>query len=543
MLFNTAMKKLIIQQKTSDETINLALDTLDSKKQAIIFVNNKRSAESTAEKISKHLRENKETNELSKKILNILSNPTKQCIRLSNTVNKGIAFHHSGLLAEQRKIIEDNFKKGIIKIIVATPTLAIGVDLPAFRVIIRDLKRYGLWGMEYIPVLEYEQQAGRAGRPSYDNYGEAIIIADNEKQKQELIEKYIKGKPEEIISKLASEPILRTYILSLIASEFVSNKKSLREFFNKTFYAKQYGDSKKLNAIIEKIIQQLTKWNFLENETKEKNKEKNISENTYFTSAHKIGNNSDENIKATPIGKRVSELYLDPYTANHLIESMKIINETKNSDITILHMLCSCLELRPLLRVKTSEYDEIESFLINNEEYIINKINQYEDEYDEFLNILKTSKFFIDWLEEKDEEYMLEKYDIRPGEIYSKIEIMDWLIYSSIELSRMLKLNSINKELMKLRIRIKYGVKEELLPLLQLKNIGRVRARILFRNNIKNIADVKKIDITNLSRILGKNIAVDIKRQVGQEFSEEKIRVKENKRKGQINLNDFNKPS
>ncbi|MEM4637961.1 MAG: hypothetical protein QXK76_02990, partial [Candidatus Woesearchaeota archaeon] len=343
--------------------------------------------------------------------------------------------------------------------------------------------------------------------------------------------------------KLASEPILRTYILSLIASEFVSNKKSLREFFNKTFYAKQYGDSKKLNAIIEKIIQQLTKWNFLENETKEKNKEKNISENTYFTSAHKIGNNSDENIKATPIGKRVSELYLDPYTANHLIESMKIINETKNSDITILHMLCSCLELRPLLRVKTSEYDEIESFLINNEEYIINKINQYEDEYDEFLNILKTSKFFIDWLEEKDEEYMLEKYDIRPGEIYSKIEIMDWLIYSSIELSRMLKLNSINKELMKLRIRIKYGVKEELLPLLQLKNIGRVRARILFRNNIKNIADVKKIDITNLSRILGKNIAVDIKRQVGQEFSEEKIRVKENKRKGQINLNDFNKPS
>ncbi|MEM4711182.1 MAG: helicase-related protein [Candidatus Woesearchaeota archaeon] len=537
------MKKLIIQQKTSDETINLALDTLDSKKQAIIFVNNKRSAESTAEKISKHLRENKETNELSKKILNILSNPTKQCIRLSNTVNKGIAFHHSGLLAEQRKIIEDNFKKGIIKIIVATPTLAIGVDLPAFRVIIRDLKRYGLWGMEYIPVLEYEQQAGRAGRPSYDNYGEAIIIADNEKQKQELIEKYIKGKPEEIISKLASEPILRTYILSLIASEFVSNKKSLREFFNKTFYAKQYGDSKKLNAIIEKIIQQLTKWNFLENETKEKNKEKNISENTYFTSAHKIGNNSDENIKATPIGKRVSELYLDPYTANHLIESMKIINETKNSDITILHMLCSCLELRPLLRVKTSEYDEIESFLINNEEYIINKINQYEDEYDEFLNILKTSKFFIDWLEEKDEEYMLEKYDIRPGEIYSKIEIMDWLIYSSIELSRMLKLNSINKELMKLRIRIKYGVKEELLPLLQLKNIGRVRARILFRNNIKNIADVKKIDITNLSRILGKNIAVDIKRQVGQEFSEEKIRVKENKRKGQINLNDFNKPS
>src|SRR3989338_1558793 len=165
-----------IPEKSRDAAVNLALDTIAKGKQAIIFVNTKRSAESLAEKIS--LKTAIKEEKLASEILHVLSSPTRQCQRLSNIARKGIAFHHSGLVSGQRKLIEDNFRRGAIKIIAATPTLAIGVDLPAFRVIIRDLKRYGLWGMDYIPVLEYEQQSGRAGRPSYDNYGEAIIIAD-----------------------------------------------------------------------------------------------------------------------------------------------------------------------------------------------------------------------------------------------------------------------------------------------------------------------------------------------------------------------------
>lgn len=535
------MSKTKILEKTNDASVNVALDTINMNKQAIIFVNTKRSAEALAEKIAKQMKGDEKAETLAKQIISVLANPTRQCNRLGNIMSKGIAFHHSGLLSQQRKLVEDNFRSGIIKVIVATPTLAIGVDLPAFRVIIRDLKRFGLWGMEYIPTLEYHQQAGRAGRPSYDNYGEAIIIADTEKQKEELLEKYINGDPEEIISKLASEPILRTYILSLIASEFVKDKKGLREFFQKTFYAKQYGDSKKLNAIIDRIIGQLKEWNFLADEKNDDEK----SVKADFVSALKMGFN--EKLEATLLGKRVSELYLDPYTANHLIESMKIIlnvmgnkvEEKKYSELTSLHVLCSCLELRPLLRVKTAEYYDIQEYLNTNGEFIINEVEQFDDDYDEFLNVLKTSRFFMEWLDEKDEEYLLEKYDVRPGEIYGKLELIDWLIYSGSELSRLLKMMTINKELNKLRFRIKYGVKEELIPLLQLKNVGRVRARAMFRSGIKDIGDVKKIDFSSLSRIIGKNVAIDVKKQVGQEFSEEKIRVKENKRKGQINLNDF----
>jgi len=56
-------------------------------------------------------------------------------------------------------------------------------------------------------------------------------------------------------------------------------------------------------------------------------------------------------------------------------------------------------------------------------------------------------------------------------------------------------------------------------------------------NKIKNIGDVKKAELGTLVQILGRNIALDVKEQVGQSFKN--IKVKENKRKGQISLNDY----
>jgi helicase len=540
-----------IEQKTNDASIDIALSTIKIGKQAIIFVNTKRGAESLAEKISLRLKKDnpaslKENMDLSGSVLGVLSKPTKQCTRLSETIKYGIAFHHAGLVSEQRELIELSFKSGIVKIIVATPTLAAGVDLPAFRVIIRDLKRFGLWGMDYIPVLEYEQQAGRAGRPSYDKYGEAICIADTEKSKSEIRDKYVYGTPEEIISKLAAEPILRTYILSLIASEFVSDTNELEDFFSRTFYAQQFGDMHKLNSVIHRMLEQLEEWNFIEYKKKlgvgETGKEKEMDFVSALKMTFKKGNIK---IKATLLGRRVSELYLDPYTANFLIANLLPVHDKSLKDkefgpLSLIHLICSCLEIRPLLNVKVKEYDEINEFLMQNEQHIITNIpEQYDEDYDEFTKSIKTTRFFMEWLDEKDEEFLLEKYDVRPGEINSKKDIADWLLYSTGELCTLMKMHPLIKEASKLRFRLKYGAREELIPLLQLKNIGRVRARIMFNNRIKDISDVKKADLTLLTQLLGKNIALDVKKQVGQDLSPEKVEVKEGKRKGQINLNDY----
>ena len=159
----------------------------------------------------------------------------------------------------------------------------------------------------------------------------------------------------------------------------------------------------------------------------------------------------------------------------------------------------------------------------------------YDLEYDEFINSIKTALFFEAWVNEKDEDYLLENHDIRPGEIRVKIEIADWLLYACEELATIQEQRDVGKEIRKLRIRVKNGVKEELLPLLRLKGIGRVRARKLYTQGIKDLGDVKKIDLVSLSQILGRTVAEDVKKQVGEEAKE----VPKGTRKGQLSMEKF----
>ena len=148
-------------------------------------------------------------------------------------MRKGIAFHHAILTHKQKEIIEENFRNSTIKIICCTPTLAYGVDLPAFRAIIKDLRRYTVHGLSWIPVLDYMQMSGRAGRLNYDSEGQSIVIAMTEGEKEKIEEKYLNGTPEDIYSKLAVEPVLRTYVLSLIAANFITTKKQLFGFLTR----------------------------------------------------------------------------------------------------------------------------------------------------------------------------------------------------------------------------------------------------------------------------------------------------------------------
>jgi len=89
--------------------------------------------------------------------------------------------------------------------------------------------------------------------------------------------------------------------------------------------------------------------------------------------------------------------------------------------------------------------------------------------------------------------------------------------------------------MVKLRIRVKNGVKEELLTFLKLKGIGRVRARKMYVNGMKDIGDVKKADVTTLSQIIGGKLAQDVKKQLGQKVEA----VSSGKRKGQMGLGKF----
>ena len=103
----------------------------------LIFTNSRRLTQSIAKKLPKI----NDLTPLSEKVLNVLGTPTPQCEELSKVLKKGVSFHHAGLVERQKKLIEDAFKKRELKVIVCTPTLAMGVDLPADIVVVNNTKR------------------------------------------------------------------------------------------------------------------------------------------------------------------------------------------------------------------------------------------------------------------------------------------------------------------------------------------------------------------------------------------------------------------
>ena len=475
-----------------DPEVSIAELTAKSGKQSLVFASTRRSAESIAEKAARPIsmlltsEERAKLEKLAAEVEKSLETPTKQCHRLAECIRGGTAFHHAGLTNPQRKAIEQAFRNRILKAIASTPTLSAGLDLPCFRAVIRDCKRYYQhYGYTFIPVLEYQQMCGRAGRPSFDKWGESILIAKNKNDARELYEKFILGEAEEIYSKLAAEPVLRIHSLSLIASEAVKSEAELLEVFSKTFYAHQFGKEGDIEGKLSSVLADLADWNFI----------------------IRIG----QELKPTTIGQRVSQLYIDPETAHYFLDNLS----TVPSYIGLLQLISAVKELSPALSVYSRELEALNELVVKrNDELLIVPPEDWSADYDSFLETFKTALFFEDWVSEKTEEELNVKYKISPGEIHGKRELADWLLYSLSELALLSQNRDAEKAIRKLRVRMKYGVKEELLPLVKLKGIGRIRARRLWASNLRGIAELKKAPEEVLERILGAATARTVKEQL-----------------------------
>ena len=178
----------------------IAIDNLPE--QCLVFVGTRRSAEAQARKlssvISKKLspEEKEDLNEFAEKIKKGADEVTSVDANISKLIANGVAYHHAGLTNRHRQIIETAFKEKKLKALCATPTLAAGVNLPAKRVIIRDLSRWdsAFQANQPLPVLEVQQMLGRAGRPGFDVDGEGVLVAKTENKLISLLKIILKVK-------------------------------------------------------------------------------------------------------------------------------------------------------------------------------------------------------------------------------------------------------------------------------------------------------------------------------------------------------------
>ncbi len=487
--FTDNSKRRIAEQ--GDPVWSLVRDSIKEGGQALVFVNTRRSTEALAMKMAPLMKEvmpEKVRLEQEEDLLQDHGEPTSIGKKLRSCVHKGVAFHNAGLTNEQRRMVEDAFKKGRIKAIVATPTLAAGINLPARRVIIREVYRFeGGIGNVPIPVLEIKQMCGRAGRPKYDKFGEAILIAKSEEERSFLFENYLLGETEEIFSKLGSESVLRSHILALIATSTTNSKSSLMDFLNSTFFAHQttmLGMEEAVDGVLD----------FLRGEEM-------LREEDHF--------------KASFFGRRVSDLYIDPISAVKMRDALRAFKPGMGA-FGFIHAACATPDMLPLY-LRRSDNDWLETKVVEKGAELLLPIPADLGEYEFFLAEVKTACVLDDWLEEMEEEPLLDKYGIGPGDLRSKVELGDWLLYSMRELS-----NIFNKDayapLTELMARVRYGVRRELLDLVKLRGVGRARARSLFDHGVKTLDDVRAVEVGRLARIpkVGEALAKSIKEQVGE---------------------------
>jgi len=206
------------ETRHSKPAIGLGLDTVEDGDQSLIFTMTRASSVAAATEAGKFVAEQLKKDEL-EKLLKIsktilpkeTEDQTKLVKKLADAVKNGAAFHHAGLDQRCRTIIETEFKNGHIKLLTSTPTLAAGVNLPARRVIISSVFRFGPNGNAPISILEYKQMCGRAGRPQYDDEGESIIVAKG--SPNQYLEHYVDGIPESLESQILGDSSLRIHLL------------------------------------------------------------------------------------------------------------------------------------------------------------------------------------------------------------------------------------------------------------------------------------------------------------------------------------------
>jgi helicase len=496
-----------------DPVASLVQECLSGGGQSLVFVNTRRSSESLARTlrpiVKPFIEKPPSLRSLSKDVSLDEEEPTSLGHRLSECIRSGVAFHNAGLTNEQRRRVEESFRTGKIKCIVATPTLAAGINLPARTVIIREMSRYDSdYGHASIPVLEIKQMCGRAGRPKYDKFGEAILIAKDEEHKSFLLENYLLADTEDIFSKLGTEPALRSHILAAIATKSVSSEEEIMAFIEHSFLAVQ------------------TEVSFLE---------ETIRRILSFLEEHEmVRTDRSGEIKATFFGRRVSDLYLDPASAVTFKKALDGFHE--GCEFGILHTLASTTELQPLyLRRNDSEW--VEELLENKRKELLLEPPDDLSQYEFFLAEVKTASLLLDWIQERSEEEIEKKFGIGPGDIRNKMDIAQWMAYSMDQMCAIFRQDA-HACLEPMVRRITKGVKEELLEIAKMKNVGRVRARALHDNGLRTMADLREADVEKLAMIptIGQSLAIQLKRDLGQENV---AKAKENEQSGQKALSDF----
>lgn len=476
------------------------ISKISEKEQMLVFASTQRYAEETARIISGGMKSTVDTSSLIEELNeNIESTPSTKLLK--EFLSNGVAFHHAGLLTEERKIIEDGFNSGQIRVLCSTTTLSEGVNTPAKNVIILSFKT---WDKNNILTRDYKNMSGRAGRiRAKDSFGRSILLAETEKDLDFAWTQYVLARPEPIESKIASNYGLDKSILGLVASNICNSEEEILNLIKNTFFGFSYYEKsskevrRSFEKSIEKIIDSLVE-------------EKLISE-------------KDKRIIITDVGQSCAEELLSPVSASFVLSEIKQKEDFIQQNYRVLaegfiHLCCNCKDSSSALLFDPKygeEIKELEAYWnANSQNFLTNPENP-----EMFRRTLKTTRMIMKWIEGVPFNE-LRQYAAH-GIVKRDAGGNSWLIRSISRLIRtsITKLDDdVSEFLEELSERIFYGVPANAVEIMSLKipAVHRNRAIKLANAGFTSINDLINVSDTELAKISGfsDSLVMKIKKHV-----------------------------
>lgn len=477
----------------SQPTWAVLSDVADQGGQVLIFVATRRSAVSEAKRLSERFRRRLGKEDPSRlERLNRLSSSLEGADQttlgetLRTCVSGGVAFHHAGLTHGQRSAVETAFKEGDLVGIVATPTLAAGVNLPARRVLVRDVKRFDDGASRPMPVMEVRQMLGRAGRPRYDDFGEAWVLCkgtDGWEVADRIADHYFHGPVEDVTSKLANEAALRIHVLSAVAAGRLEHRGDLEAFFARTFLATQWPAGEllqRLGAILDWLVEERflrrldadpayvppagteeeeqweddvpvwaapahgrddLLWEGASAGTQPAAPSARAPASFGFISASSlsqptvaVANVRDlaTRYEATPMGEAVTRLYLDPASASVLRTGLRravrrlVRDDAPVTVFSLLHLVASTNDFARLW-LKSKDMDR-DSELWKKYAHVTDEVLVDEPFQERDLSTVKSAWLLESWIDEKTLRQIEALHDVAPGDLHHRTDLMAWLL-------------------------------------------------------------------------------------------------------------------
>lgn len=482
-MFNTKNK--------NDVIVKIVEKAIEDNSQALSFVSTRRFTESLATYVAKKI-DKKTTKEQKHKFKQVAdkllevpkkkgSLPTTTCLKLAEAAEKGVVFHHAGLFNEQKEIIEDEFRKGNILMITATPSLMYGVNLPSKYVVIRDHTRWTSNGPASIPVFDYEQMSGRAGRPQYDDVGYSYLVAKTMDEAFDLEARYVNGEIELTNSKLIdNKDAIYKQIIAQIASSLSKNLDDLNDFFGKTLY----GFQMKNNPSMSMFAQDSLNWE--------------LESALEFLLQNGIIRATPEGLKTTDFGNLIAKSNYAVETAVKIKEYVSTMEKLNPAEM--IYALAETPDL-PLISFKGRK----------SKDPVRDKLSECGLFAVDIGNPEATAVSLIEWIDERNEYEIENAYNVYSASTRRSAYEASRLVKFAKNTLEVLGNYSNLKDMDYLSARLYYGVKEDIIHLVVgVKRLGRKRARLLMKTFGDNLSEASEKDLQKVEGI-GPKLAGKVK--------------------------------